>query len=164
MHAKAQNMGVQTLVFKLGVQTCMFRLCALQAVQASPAVELRGQSLDFQYLLKVLRALCCADNELREQRRLMEAVRGILTSSVQSELGPEQQAFLQDQRSWEPPAPSAGTVTPKLCTSCHNRHEKICHLCHDQLFAFEHGQLTLCVAKQRLAIGSSSLGDAIKGA
>lgn len=39
----------------------------------------------------------------------MDAVRGILTTSVQSGLGSEQQAFLQDQSSWQPPAPPAGT-------------------------------------------------------
>ena len=76
-------------------------------------VELRVQSPVFQQqcqtLNKIDEGLVLAENELREQRRLMEAVRSILTSSVQSELGSEQQAFLQDQRSWEPPVPSAGT-------------------------------------------------------
>ena len=55
--------------------------------------------------------LCRSENELREQRRLMEAVRGILTSSVQSSLGPEQQAFLQNPSSWEPPAPTTGATS-----------------------------------------------------
>ena len=52
----------------------------------------------------------CSESELQEQRRLMGAVRGILTSSVQSSLGPDQQAFLQNPSSWEPPPPSTGTT------------------------------------------------------
>ena len=67
----------------------------------------------------MMRALYHAESELREQRRLMEAVRGILTTSVQSELSSEQQAFLQDERSWEPPAPSAGIVTPEQSSAAH---------------------------------------------
>lgn len=70
-------------------------------------------------LTKVMRALYRAESELREQRRLMEAVRGILTSSVQSELGSEQQAFLQDEGSWEPPAPSAGTAISEQNYAAH---------------------------------------------
>ena len=52
-----------------------------------------------------------AESELLEQRHLMEAVRGILTDSVQSSLGSEQQAFLQDEQSWNPPAPSTGNTS-----------------------------------------------------
>ena len=50
-----------------------------------------------------------ADNELQQQTRLLEAVRGILTPSVQAGLGPEQQAFLQYAASWQPPMSSSGT-------------------------------------------------------
>ena len=73
---------------------------------------------------------CFAENERREQRRVMDAVRGILTSSVQSELGSQQQAFLQDQSSWQPPAPPAGTyhASMQLCTShqqLSSKHQRI---------------------------------------
>ena len=71
---------------------------------------------------KLMRSVFVAETELREQRRLMEAVRGILTSSVQSELGSSQQAFLQDQQSWEPPAPPSGTVI-KLCNPVSFKHQ-----------------------------------------
>lgn len=113
LHEGLPVWGVQTLVCK--------RVCpslVLYKLFKHLAFEVRAESLVWEQssnstvrlLAKVMRALPCAENELREQRRLMEAVRGILTSSVQSGLGSEQQAFLQNQRSWEPPAPSAGTV------------------------------------------------------
>ncbi len=38
----------------------------------------------------------------------MEAVRGILTPAVRSALSPEQQAFLDAEASWQPPAPTTG--------------------------------------------------------
>ncbi|KAL0042866.1 hypothetical protein WJX79_001929 [Trebouxia sp. C0005] len=52
------------------------------------------------------------EHELREQRQLLEAVRGILTPAVRSALSPEQQAFLNAEASWQPPAPATAS-TPR---------------------------------------------------
>ncbi|KAL0048365.1 hypothetical protein WJX82_001722 [Trebouxia sp. C0006] len=49
------------------------------------------------------------EHELSEQRQLVEAVRGILTPAVCSALSPEQQAFLNAEASWQPPAPATGS-------------------------------------------------------
>ncbi|KAL0020050.1 hypothetical protein WJX77_009390 [Trebouxia sp. C0004] len=51
------------------------------------------------------------EHELGEQRQLLEAVRGILTPAVRSALRPEQQAFLDAEASWQPPAPASGSST-----------------------------------------------------
>lgn len=58
-----------------------------------------------------------AEHELREQRQLLEAVRGILTPAVRSALSPEQQAFLNAEASWQPPAPATGLYL-SLCCCC----------------------------------------------
>ena len=60
--------------------------------------------------------LPAAAHELREQRLLTEAVRGILTPAVRANLSPEQQAFLSTEASWQPPPPAAGLCTYLSCT------------------------------------------------
>lgn len=60
--------------------------------------------------------LSAAAHELREQRLLTEAVRGILTPAVRANLSPEQQAFLSSEASWQPPPPAAGLCTYLSCT------------------------------------------------
>ena len=117
LRAKVQKFGFSNVVVQTWVCKCVcagFVLYKLfkPALQWNRVVSVFLPNSTVRHLVIVMRALCRVENELREQRRLMEAVRGILTTSVQSELGSEQQAFLQDQRSWEPPAPSAGTFTP----------------------------------------------------
>ncbi len=56
-----------------------------------------------------------AEHELREQRQLVEAVRGILTPAVRSALSPEQQAFLDAEASWQPPPPAPGLYLTLWC-------------------------------------------------
>ncbi len=56
-----------------------------------------------------------AEHELSEQRQLVEAVRGILTPAVCSALSPEQQAFLNAEASWQPPAPATGMYLNLWC-------------------------------------------------